>query len=263
MNTSEISNVDNYFVHWIKQLPEWQSLTILDFGCGKGSTVKLLRQEGINCYGADVFYEGSSWNDIYNSELFKQNFIRLIPDDGEIPFEDKFFDVILSSSVFEHIQNKQNTLIRLTRVLKDNGLMYHHFPAQEVIREEHIGIPFVHWLPKGKIRYAYTVILNSVGLGYFKNNLSPKDWAKEKLEWIDKYCFYDTYREIYKLFSKEYKITHREIDYCHFRANNYPILKFLLKIDAMKEVYQYLFRRLGFMAIEMRKQNSIVQGESK
>lgn len=242
-----------YFVHYIKQIRGWDSLRILDFGCGNGEVVKLLRQEGIDCYGADVFYEGGSYEALYKSDLFQNRIIRPVSKSGDIPFPNGYFDVIISNMVFEHIEDKASVLNSLNKVLKDDGFMYHHFPAKEVIYEGHIEIPFAHWLPKGKIRYFYAVLMRSIGLGYYEKKQSASDWAKEQLAWLDKYCFYEKYQNLYGIFSQTYIVSHQEIEYCRFRARNSPMLRFLLKIDGLKEFYQYLFRRLAFMAIELRK----------
>jgi hypothetical protein len=57
------------------------------------------------------------------------------------------------------------------------------------------------------------------------------------------------------LFSKEHLVFNDEINYCRFRARNNLILRALLGMDFMKEIYQRLFRRLGFVTIELRKRN--------
>lgn len=257
MNPSETIDVNYlYFIHYIKQIPEWQSLKVLDFGCGKGEVVNLLRQEGIDCYGAEVFYAGGCYEDVYKSELFQQGIIRAISESGEIPFDDEHFDVIISNQVFEHVQDIDAAFSSIKRVLKDKGLMYHHFPSKEVIREGHIGIPFAHWLPKGKFRYYYTILLRSIGFGTFKDERSVIEWTQQSLDWIDNYCFYRQYKELSNHFKKEYIMAHREIDYCRFRAKSNKLLNLLLSFRFMEKLYQYLFRRLAFMAIELRKQNN-------
>ena len=141
--------------------------------------------------------------------------------------------------------------------------MCHHFPAKEVIHEGHMGIPFVHWMPKGKIRFYYAVFMKNLGLGYFEKGISGIDWAKVQLDWLDRYCFYENYKNLYKLFSQENIVYHHEIDYCRFRARNSSILRFLLSINWMKGFYQCLFRRLAFMAIELRKRKRTDEGDSE
>jgi SAM-dependent methyltransferase len=263
MDNLEAQHVNyQYFVHYIKQIPGWDSLKVLDFGCGNGEVVKLLRQEGIDCYGADMFYEGGLYEALYKSELFQKGIIQKISEKGEIPFETGYFDIVISNMVFEHIEDKALSLKALNRVLKDDGFMYHHFPSKDVIREGHMGIPVVHWIPEGKIRYYYAILMRSLGLGYSEKEMSVSDWAKVQLDWLDKYCFYESYQDLYNLFSQENIISHQEIDYCRFRARNSLILRFLLGIDWLKEFYQLLFRRLAFMAIKLRKRRDAAEGIS-
>jgi SAM-dependent methyltransferase len=237
----------------IKSLPNARTLKILDYGCGQGGMVRLLREEGMDCYGVEVCYEGANFDEFRKSDLYRQGILREIPVNGEVPFEDGFFDIILSNQVFEHIADKRTVLRNLKRVLNDNGFMYHHFPSREVMREGHIGIPFAHWLPKGKFRYAYTAFLRSLGFGYYKQNKSIGEWTRFELDWIDSYCFYEPYKSLQAMLDQDFVIAHREIEYCRFRARNNTLLRSLLNIKPMAPVYQRLFRRLGFMALHLTK----------
>jgi SAM-dependent methyltransferase len=243
-----------FFVAYIKSLPNYQNLKVLDYGCGRGIVVQLLRKEGVECYGVEAFYEGSQLQEVRESPLFREGIIREIPSSGEIPFPEHFFDVIISNQVFEHVEDLPSVLAHLSRVLKPEGVMHHHFPSLEVIREGHIGIPLAHRLPKGRLRFLYTVALRSLGLGYYKHGKPIAQWTREALEWIDRFCYYRPYRSLYHLFTQEYEMTHHEIDYCRYRARNHPLLHFLLRIEPLRGVYERLFRLLAFMVIELRKQ---------
>jgi hypothetical protein len=106
----------------------------------------------------------------------------------------------------------------------------------------------------GQLRYAYTVALRRLGLGYHKGDAEPGVWARQKLDWIDRFCVYRTYAELSEAFGRRFTIRHREIDYCLFRARSDP-LRWLLQIDPMTGVYERVFRRLAFMALEMRKKS--------
>lgn len=250
------SNVNyQYFISMIKSLPNARTLKILDYGCGQGTVVRLLREEGMDCYGVEVCYEGGNFDEFRSSDLYRQGILREISENGDVPFEDGFFDVIISNQVFEHIADKHTVLTNLKRVLSDNGFMYHHFPSREVMREGHIGIPFAHWLPRGRFRYAYTAFLRGLGFGYHKKNRTIGEWTQFELDWIDSYCFYEPYRSLQAMLSQDFVISHREIDYCRFRAHNRAALRFLLNIKLMAPVYQHLFRRLGFMALHLTKKS--------
>ena len=244
----------SYFVNLVRSLPDSRSLKVLDYGCGQGEIVRLLRAAGIEAYGVEVCYEASSWEDLYSSELFREGAIQMIPVGGEIPFSDGFFDVILSNQVLEHVRDKVPTMLRLKRVLKDDGFMRHHFPTRSAVRECHIGIPLVHRLPRNAWRYRYTLLLRKLGAGHFKAGRSPEEWTRHYLAWIDRFCCYDyTDGALRRELSKQFVVAHREVDYCRFRARNHPLLLWLLSISMLAPLFEALFRALAFSAIELRK----------
>lgn len=255
--TGHLADNVNYafFVAYIKSLPDYQNLKVLDYGCGRGIIVERLRREGVECYGVEAFYEGSMLQEVREGALFREGTIREIPPSGELPFPDHFFDVIISNQVFEHVEDLESVMSHLTRVLKPGGLMRHHFPAREVIREGHIGIPFVHWLPKGRLRFLYTAALRGIGFGYFKLDKPTTQWTLDELNWLDNFCYYRPYKSLYRLFSRDYDVSHHEIDYCRFRARNRPVLRFLLGIEPLHGIYERIFRRLAFMVIQLRKRS--------
>src|SRR5262245_32205820 len=148
-----------FFVWYVKQFPNWPAFKVLDFGCGHGEGVELMREEGIQCYGADVFYEGDLYEDVFRSDLFQRQVIRRIGKDWKIPFVDGFFDLVFSNQVMEHIEYKDMALRELGRVTRVDGVILLKFPTQETIFEGHICLPFVHWFPKGRLRRSYVVLM--------------------------------------------------------------------------------------------------------
>jgi len=118
---------------------------VLDIGSGIGRTAialtEYLNSEG-KYEGFDVVKKGVDWcikkigkeypnfkftyiplfNDLYNNSTLKaENFI--------FPYEDAYFDVIFSFSVFTHMQidEIQNYFKEINRVLKPNGLAFSTF----------------------------------------------------------------------------------------------------------------------------------------
>jgi len=85
---------------------------LLDFGCGSKPYKELFNvQEYI---GLDIEESGHSHE---NEE------IDVYYDGKTIPFDDKHFDSVFSSEVFEHIFNLEEILTELHRVLKPGGHM--------------------------------------------------------------------------------------------------------------------------------------------
>jgi SAM-dependent methyltransferase len=97
---------------------------VLDFGAGRGAayyedsspyrkSLRDLRCEGRRIIGADVdpAVRGNPWLDD----------AVVITMDAPLPFRDSTFDLILSDSTFEHIQDESRIAAELDRVLKVGG----------------------------------------------------------------------------------------------------------------------------------------------
>lgn len=229
-------------------------LRVLDFGCGSGEVVALLRGRGVEASGADVFYGGADWEDERLQRLLREGAIRHIDEDGRLPFEDRSFDLVISDQVFEHIEQLERAVAEIDRVLAPGGVSYHHFPTRDGLREGHIGIPLAHRLPPGRLRFAYTYALRRAGFGKHKDERpDPREWTGWKLDWIDRYCFYRSNAEIGRLLSKDHLMVHRELDYARFRAAGRPGLRRLLRVRPLQPLLQRVFQRLAFTAVELRE----------
>jgi SAM-dependent methyltransferase len=84
---------------------------VLDFGCGK-KPYKHLFQKASNYIGVDFENEGHPHD---NEE------IDFFYDGKKLPFDNNKFDIVLASEVFEHIENLDEIILELVRVLKLNG----------------------------------------------------------------------------------------------------------------------------------------------
>jgi SAM-dependent methyltransferase len=112
---------------------------VLDFGCGAGRLVSALGEYGYAASGCDVV---AAWNDDADPR-FRQ--IELAP--YRLPFDDASFDVVVSTSVLEHAQNKDEIFAEIHRVLRPGGLMFHIYPAKWYLPSEpHIFVPLVNWM---------------------------------------------------------------------------------------------------------------------
>jgi SAM-dependent methyltransferase len=241
-----------YFVHYVQRVASPGK--VLDFGCGAGALVGMLRDAGFDAYGVDIRWPGADFGDLAATNLGKQGILRYYEEGGRIPFDDDTFDVIVSDQVFEHVEPLEATVFELERIGRSQGLSYHHFPFRTVWREGHIGIPFAHRLPPGRLRLLYTVTLRRLGLGTWKGERPVGRWAVESLDWIDRWTVYRSASEVEAVFGGRDRLRHREIDYCRFRARGRPLLSALLARPLLKRPAEALFRRLAFEAIEVRIQ---------
>lgn len=95
---------------------------ILDFGAGAGHQARQLQQLGFAVEAVDI--ESSAYA---GSRVFP---VRTY-DGRRLPFPDRCFDVVLSSSVLNQLQlvDISRALTELSRVLKDGGTMLHVMPS--------------------------------------------------------------------------------------------------------------------------------------
>ena len=96
---------------------------VLDVGCGVGITPCFLAKKyGCRVVGVDIvekMVERSSERAVHEG-LEKQIELR-VADAQNLPFEDNFFDVVITESVTAFPENKQKAVNEYTRVVKPGG----------------------------------------------------------------------------------------------------------------------------------------------
>jgi SAM-dependent methyltransferase len=111
---------------------------VLDFGCGSGGLVAKLRGRDADAHGVDV-------TTLWGPEMTGACHEFLAG--YRIPFDDNEFDLVVSTSVMEHVQNKEEAFWEIQRVLKPRGYAVHAFPSKFFLPlEPHIKVPLVSWL---------------------------------------------------------------------------------------------------------------------
>jgi len=150
------------------QLPSTKPLRVLDFGCGQiASQTALFHADGHDVVGVDMEVPTFRMNPIRLIKVLRINgleraiksFVRhilfdaryfsklqqlyccpiLLDDldvqviDGKtLPFDDRSFDFVVSSCVFEHVADVPSVVRELARVIKPSGVIYlafHLFPS--------------------------------------------------------------------------------------------------------------------------------------
>jgi SAM-dependent methyltransferase len=231
---------------------------MLDFGCGAGRVVAAARAAGLDMTGADVYYGGSR----DRAEAEKSGLLGVAVHecaDGRLPFSDACFELVTNNQVLEHVEDLDSALAEIDRVLKPGGVVLSIFPSRDVWREGHIGIPFAHRLrPGSRARFLYTWALRGLGLGTWKQEApTARQWAAQKLAWIDAYTRYRSRVEIFRAFGRHFASELREADYIRYRlcdrAWRAPLAR-LLDIPAAPALASALFRKLAFLVIVSRKE---------
>lgn len=203
---------------WILDQNLTDNIKVLDFGCGAGEIVQELRNQEIESYGCDVFYDGGSLLNIVNSNFMEENIIKVM-DNGIIPFEDNSFDFVTNKFVMEHVEDLDKALSEINRVMKPGGTVFSVFPDKGVLYEGHCGLPFLHWFPKkSTFRIYYASFLRALGLGFFKNNKTIKQWSLDFCHWLDLWTHYRTQNEISRSYGEYFlNLTHIEEYWCKVR----------------------------------------------
>ena len=116
---------------------ERKSRKILDLGCGTGRHLVYFSKHGFEVYGLDAAPKGL---EIAQQWLFKENLKAKLTQhriEKRFPFEDNFFDVIISIQVIHHakIETIKKIVAEITRVLKKNGIIFITVPQRNFHKE--------------------------------------------------------------------------------------------------------------------------------
>jgi SAM-dependent methyltransferase len=199
LGLTTMSNYD-FCTQWAIDNSESRQIRVLDYGCGGGEIVKLLRAREVEAFGCDTFYGAAIYSELENSALWGMAIVKM--EENKIPFPDNYFDFLVSNQVIEHVEDLDKTLAEFQRVLKPGGQFLTIFPDKSTWREGHCDIPFLHWFPKASIpRIYYAFLLRSLGMGSFHGDKSPMQWSKDICVWLDEWTHYRTPAEIHRQYS--------------------------------------------------------------
>ena len=105
--------------------------SVLDVGCGRGDTVKMLRGHGIEAYGMDIERYSSDW------------YIELEDATDRFGWDTDRFDVVISNDFFEHIPEEHidHVYSEMQRVSK--GPVIARISVKE--KEGHVTVKPIEW----------------------------------------------------------------------------------------------------------------------
>lgn len=121
----------------LKKLPE--GAKILEIGCGAGAFIRAIKKfhPEWECFGADVSREA------INAAVSAVDGVRYSAfDGGRFPYEDNNFDAVVFMDVLEHVDDPENFIAEIKRVLKTKGIVYGFVPCEGDVTS------FWHWLDK-------------------------------------------------------------------------------------------------------------------
>jgi len=109
---------------------------VLDIGCGSGLISEYFAKNN-KVYCVDI--EDHLLLPKGETVLFKKM------DSERIPFEEKYFDIVISNHVIEHIKEQNLHLKEIRRVLKTGGVCYLATPNRNFPVEPHYKVPFINY----------------------------------------------------------------------------------------------------------------------
>jgi SAM-dependent methyltransferase len=221
---------------------------VLDYGCGAGQIVAKLLGRGVDAYGCDAYFEGNDWSSSVSAELMGSRIRRI--ENGRIPYEDGWFDVVISNQVMEHVEDLDAVLAEIHRVLMTGGHVLSIFPDKGVWREGHTNVPFMHWLPPGRFRHAYASAVISAGLGY-RFGQAPSKAARSSGDYLDRWTHYRTYPAIRDSYRRRFKdLTHIETDWLNRRMGpDHPATRWLP--DPVKRFAVRKFAGMALLCVKL------------
>ena len=132
----------------IKRLsPIPQGARILEIGACQGRGLVELERQGYDAYGIEPWDEARETA----AELANRLGVSFDIRGGaaeDIQFPDEYFDIVIATSVMEHVANLERSLFEIHRVLKPGGIFWFNSasamcPVQQEIR----GFPLFGWYP--------------------------------------------------------------------------------------------------------------------
>lgn len=170
---------------------------ILDIGTGNGEIAEYFVKKN-KVYSVDITDQRKNKN---SKVVFKRI------NSEKVPFRKRFFDIVISNHVIEHLANQELHLRQIKKVLKNGGICYLATPNKLFPWETHYKVFLIHYLPK-KIFNGLLNLLEKYEediylLNYFKLKkliskfFKIKEYTPEIIKYPDK--FYSKFRLLDRL----------------------------------------------------------------
>jgi len=125
---------------------------MLEVGVGTGWFEVACAMRGLTCVGLERLPEFAA----FARELGRKHGFELEIEEGSVdatPLGDQVYDVVIATSVFEHVRDWEGGLENIYQALKRGGVFYFYSTNRFSLRSgEYPGLPLYGWLPD-KLRY--------------------------------------------------------------------------------------------------------------
>jgi ubiquinone/menaquinone biosynthesis C-methylase UbiE len=198
-----------------------EAKTVLDVGCGAGATPAFIAKEyGCQAFGVDI---KARMVERANEAAARAGVSDLVDcrvgDAQDLPFDDDFFDIVITESVTAFPEDKQKAVNEYVRVTKPGGwvglnettwLQYPPEPEMEAWVEQDIG-----GNAKPQTTEAWIALLENAGLQEIESIVSPIQLSEETKGLMGRYgC-----RGMLRIFRRLIGLYIRSSDYRAFVKN--------------------------------------------
>lgn len=126
----------------LRDLQITESMRVLDLGCGRGaSSVFLAREVGAEVWATDLWIDEAERDRVFREAGVAGSVHSVTADVRRLPFEDDFFDAIVSIDSWEYFGTDDHLLPTLLRVLRPGGQVGFATPAMRRDPRELDAIP--------------------------------------------------------------------------------------------------------------------------
>jgi SAM-dependent methyltransferase len=177
---------------------------VLDFGCGRGATVGKLRRRGWDAYGVDIDPRFVASGAIVIAVAGDaSSALSVLDTNGRTTFKDSHFEAVISDQTLEHVEDLDSAAREIGRLLNAGGITFHHFPAPRRFIECHCHLPFVHWLPKSRIRLFAIWALMALGFsGQIRSTAPLRSRSRIVHKYLCEHTYYRGSSEVTNVFLK-------------------------------------------------------------
>lgn len=119
MNKYDLDKRMDLVFNYLLKGEKLKNVKLLDAGCGTGWFSQKALSYQAKVYSLDLgdkLLEKTAEKCDYKSKLIKGDILAL-------PFQNNYFDIVISSEVIEHTHKPKKAIAELVRVLKENGIL--------------------------------------------------------------------------------------------------------------------------------------------
>lgn len=225
---------------------------VLDFGCGEGGLVYEFRDLGFDAYGFDL-HERVKYRSDNDRKYFgfaaeassDTSDFTVAPSYG-MPFHDDFFDIVVSTSVIEHIMDLPRANEEIARVLKPSGSAMHTYPHILTPIEPHLYIPY-GGLIRSKI---WSHIWSYIGVrNEFYEGKDAKTTAEACWRYYRTGLVYHSRSELHRIIGKDFAIVTDLTGQWQHAYREPPLWKLILSARGQRYPLRHIARQIPLHAV--------------